>query len=295
MQGGGENAADTYAFFDGQLPPQCTTSGSSETTTQKPTEVSSTPVAVPVPPLPSPSASLFPTATGAKPPAEASNSPSAGTATSGTPQQSQEPQPGAEDNNNPEESPSIGGDSDSNSACFPSDATVQLPDGTVKQMAELQIGDRVKVAPPDTFSEVFFFSHNHKDRMTTSVKIETSINGIGLTASPGHMLYANGKRVPASAVRVGDEVSVSHDSEHAAIVTSVQRVETVGLHNPHTLHGDIVVDGVVASTYTTAVHPVVAWMALAPFRAAYHAFGASDKLETLNRAILRTLDVAVWE
>jgi hypothetical protein len=53
----------------------------------------------------------------------------------------------------------------------------------------------------------------------------------------------------------------------------VELVRGVGLYNPQTLHGDIVVDGVRASTYTEAVDPVFAHAVLAPVRAVYRWFG----------------------
>ena len=44
-----------------------------------------------------------------------------------------------------------------------------------------------------------------------------------------------------------------------------------GLYNPHTLHGDVVVDGVLTSTYTGVVHPALAHALLAPLRQLYSA------------------------
>jgi hypothetical protein len=52
-------------------------------------------------------------------------------------------------------------------------------------------------------------------------------------------------------------------------VVSTTLVEATGLYNPQTIHGDIVVDGIVASTYTTAVDPQVAHGLLAPLRVLY--------------------------
>lgn len=56
---------------------------------------------------------------------------------------------------------------------------------------------------------------------------------------------------------------------------SVRKVEKEGLYNPQTVHGDIVVDGIVASVYTEAVQPRVAHAMLAPMRAVRDEFGWS--------------------
>jgi hypothetical protein len=42
-----------------------------------------------------------------------------------------------------------------------------------------------------------------------------------------------------------------------------------GLYNPHTLTGQIVVDGVLASCYTRAVHPAIARLLLSPLAMLY--------------------------
>lgn len=43
------------------------------------------------------------------------------------------------------------------------------------------------------------------------------------------------------------------DEERWESIISVDRVMKQGLNNPQTLKGDIVVDGIIASTFTTAV------------------------------------------
>ena len=43
---------------------------------------------------------------------------------------------------------------------------------------------------------------------------------------------------------------------------SVGREVATGLYNPHTMTGDIVVDGIQTSTYTAAIAPTLAHLAL---------------------------------
>ena len=49
-------------------------------------------------------------------------------------------------------------------------------------------------------------------------------------------------------------------------VASVSSVWADGLYNPHTMHGDIVVDGIQTSTYTSDIDPTLAHAALWPVR-----------------------------
>jgi len=153
--------------------------------------------------------------------------------------------------------------------CFPGAATVQLLDGTTKTMAELEVGDSVLVGGGQ-FSEVFMFSHRLVDAEVAYVELETA-GGATLHLSGGHYLPVNGGRlVEARTVRVGDNVTLGA-SGAAAPVLAVRSARKTGLYNPHTLHGDIVVDGVLTSTYTAAFSPTLAHVALAPLRALYRA------------------------
>jgi Hint module len=159
--------------------------------------------------------------------------------------------------------------------CFPSSATVYLESGETTTMAKLSIGDSVLVAK-DTYSPVFLWTHADAAHTSTDyITISTSTTSLTLTA--GHHVYLAGKSghsVEARHVRVGDLVSTtsSFDGEP---VTSIKRgVLASGLYNPQTLHGSIVVDDMVVSTYTSAVPPRIAHAALAPLRVAYRAFSA---------------------
>ena len=114
------------------------------------------------------------------------------------------------------------------------------------------------------------FSHRLVDAEVAYVELETA-GGATLHLSGGHYLPVNGGRlVEARTVRVGDNVTLGA-SGAAAPVLAVRSARKGGLYNPHTLHGDIVVDGVLTSTYTAAFSPTLAHAALAPLRALYRA------------------------
>ncbi|KAI0563418.1 hypothetical protein FGB62_40g164 [Gracilaria domingensis] len=75
--------------------------------------------------------------------------------------------------------------------CFPADGSVQLEDGSVKRMDQLEVGDSVLVGHQQ-FSEVFMFSHRLSDVTNKFVKMELE-NGRSVEATVGHYMYVNGR------------------------------------------------------------------------------------------------------
>lgn len=156
--------------------------------------------------------------------------------------------------------------------CFPSHATVQMEDGTHRKMEDLSVGDSVSVGNGQ-FSSVFMFTHKLSAVQNEFVSIE-SASGITLSLTSGHYLYVNGDLAPAATVVVGDNIELASGASDT--VAKIGRVTAKGLYNPQTLHGDIVVNGVRASTYTTAIEPSVAHTLLAPLRAIFESGAVRD-------------------
>jgi hypothetical protein len=152
--------------------------------------------------------------------------------------------------------------SDNGSVCFPASSVVELEDGSVITIDQLAIGDMVKVGPR-MFSKVFMFTHKMAGGAHDFVQLTTS-SGATISVTSGHYMPIDGSLVAASNVAVGDVLQLGDGTLDE--VASVAVVQGSGLYNPQTLHGDIVVNGVVASTYTTAVAPSFAHAVLAPFR-----------------------------
>lgn len=172
--------------------------------------------------------------------------------------------------------------------CFPGTATVDLQGGFIKLMADVKIGDRVKVAD-GVFSHVFMFSHRMTDTTNDFVVVKT-VAGTELPLTDGHFLYVNGALAAAKTIRAGDVVESA--SGAPLTVASVASRSMQGLYNPQTVHGDIVVNGIRASTFTTAVQPSAAHALLAPMRAIYVKLGISTAAlnqgaDKLARAITR--------
>lgn len=185
---------------------------------------------------------------------------------------------------------------DSEPACFPADATVELSNGERKSMAHLRLGDVVKVGAGQ-YSPIYFFSHAHEKTRASMVEVEIEESNMTFSSSPGHLVrLASGILKPISQVAVNDKILIAGTGNKAesAIVTRVARRIGHGKFNPHTLHGDIVVNGFIASTFTTAVHPVVARGLLLPVRAVFRAFNAHPHLISFNYFVLRILEASYW-
>lgn len=145
--------------------------------------------------------------------------------------------------------------------CFPASAVVHLEDGDMRAIHKLTAGDHVK-ASESLSSMIYFFSHRRGAVLTDFVRIESDWNHT-ITMSEGHYLYANGRLKAAGDVQIGDFLRTL---DGRCRVRDVKRVQDVGLYAPHTMHGDIVVNRVVASSYTRAMHPYLAHALLWPAR-----------------------------
>lgn len=160
--------------------------------------------------------------------------------------------------------PSLPVSESSSGSCFPGQATVIMANGTQQTMAQLQIGDRVRVGPDSEQSEIYMFSHRYPEATHVFVALTTAIGKV-IHLSKGHYLYVNGSLNTAENVKIGDNLDTA-DGTRTSVV-DIQTAVLQGLHNPHTMQGDIIVDGIRTSTYTDALSPILAHAVLAPVRA----------------------------
>lgn len=170
-------------------------------------------------------------------------------------------------------------DGDDAPACFPGWAGVTLASGRRIAMRDLSVGDAVVSGPLNRTSEVFMFSHREESAGAAYYVTLRTDGGHSVTLTPGHLMQVlraaadedgeSGWRLrPAGSVRTGDGVQTTSSS--MARVTYVgRRKARWGLYNPHTLDGDVVVDGVCTSTFTTGVGQAAAAALMAPFRATF--------------------------
>lgn len=148
-----------------------------------------------------------------------------------------------------------------NPSCFPASSTVELESGRIIAMDALKEGDIIR-SRDGKFSRVFMFSHQDAEVMAHFLRVDFS-DGAQLVASHGHYIIAkDGSLVAMDSLQIGDEMLSGHH------VVAISEVVERGLYNPHTLTGDLVVDGVVASSYTRAIEPRLASALLGPLRMA---------------------------
>jgi hypothetical protein len=199
-------------------------------------------------------------------------SPTVTTSVSAAPATTRDTVAASPDTASPEQSPEKSSKVESEPAsCFPRDARVQLESGDFVRMGLLTIGDRVAVGG-GAFSEIFMFTHKRDDHRGEYLELTTA-GGLVTRMTAGHFVYRSGALVPARALVVGDVLE--NASGGFETIINIKSVLGRGLYNPQTLVGDIIVDGLRVSTYTTAVRPRIAHALLSPLRAVFACFGWS--------------------
>lgn len=160
----------------------------------------------------------------------------------------------------------------SDSSCFPADARLTLENGGLVRMDEVLAGHRVAI-DHESHSDVFFFGHKKPEAVSEFVRMDTAhsqkTGASPLRISPGHYLYVNGGLATARSVKVGDNVKLADGS--STPILAIRTEMRQGVFAPTTLHGDLVVDGILVSSYTDAIHPRLAHVLLHPLRLVYRA------------------------
>jgi len=139
--------------------------------------------------------------------------------------------------------------------CFsPYAKTNVLGKGRVS-MKDLMVGDKVLAANGE-YKTIFTLNHFHRSQKTAFLQIHVAgLEGVEqpIEMTSGHMLFTkeNSYPVPASQIKVGD--SILSAWEGLKMVTRIEMVTRDGLYSPLTDGGDgtMIVDGIVASTYTS--------------------------------------------
>ena len=129
-------------------------------------------------------------------------------------------------------------------------------------MSELTLGHVVHSSPSDVYDEVYLFTHALVDPEVSFLELKTE-SGHVLRLTDGHYLYVNGVLATAESVKLGDSLTTDNG---ASPVTEITPVRDVGLYNPHTMGGNIMVNGIWTSTYTNSLNPDLAHAILAPVR-----------------------------
>lgn len=173
---------------------------------------------------------------------------------------------GSENIMSPSPSAEVQDSSDSDAVCFPANAWVQLRGGAIKRMEDVEIGDELLVdREKNIYSPVFLFTHRDAQaRYSHFVTVLTSSNR-SLTVTAGHYVYVDGSLRQARKIRLGQRLEKGTGMDDVVVEVRHHLTER-GLFNPQTLHGDVVVNGILTSTFTQSVPPVRAQALLVPVR-----------------------------
>lgn len=137
----------------------------------------------------------------------------------------------------------------SSDACFSGNMTVELEDKSTIPLSQVQIGDKVKVAP-GKYEPIYAFGHKDAEAINHFLHITTNGNNKPLEISNDHMVFMdNGRSVPASMVKLGDKLVAT--SGDVVEVTTIRSVNSKGLYAPFTYSGTIHVNGIQASAYVS--------------------------------------------
>lgn len=164
--------------------------------------------------------------------------------------------------------------------CFAGSALVQTKCNGSKEISTVRINDEILVFDDDGhlfYDKVYIILHANAKEEVLYVRIATKQGKI-LFISPYHALPVGeiGKDIPAKDVVVGDAIfTINHGFLTLDIVTSVSYKLCKGAFCPVTMNGNIVVNEVAASCYTTFVNPSLTHFTLLPFRVMYKYFPCS--------------------
>ena len=133
-------------------------------------------------------------------------------------------------------------------SCFSGDMRVTTADKGNIAMKDLEVGDKV-LTGANEFETVYSFGHRHETMTATYLQIHTDQSS-ALELSPDHMVFVHKNHaVPAASLKEGD-VLLLPDGQ----LTTIQQIQAVtryGAYAPFTFSGNVVVNGIVASSYVS--------------------------------------------
>ncbi|XP_066527177.1 desert hedgehog protein [Hoplias malabaricus] len=162
--------------------------------------------------------------------------------------------------------------------CFSASSLVTVTGGLQKHMSCLQPGDSVLAFSESgevVYSRVLLFLHQDRNSRSTFLTLSTE-DGQELALTPNHLIFVaqNHKlhreyqAIFANRVRRGDYVLVygQDGGVRSSKVVSILPEERTGFYAPLTEHGNLFVDGVLASSYASIEDHRLAHWAFGPLR-----------------------------
>ncbi|XP_055044332.2 desert hedgehog protein [Misgurnus anguillicaudatus] len=162
--------------------------------------------------------------------------------------------------------------------CFSGSGLVRMAKGVQKPMSCLRPGDRVLSLSGSgdvVLSRVLFFLHRDVESKSTFLIFWTE-NGKQLSITPNHLIFVASslkrhhheyQAIFAKRVRIGDYILTTGEDRgiQPSMVVSVSLEERIGIYAPLTEHGNLFVDGVLASNYASVEDHSLAHWAFWPF------------------------------
>lgn len=163
--------------------------------------------------------------------------------------------------------------------CFSASGLVTVAGGLQKPMSCLQPGDAVLALSESgkvVFSRILLFLHRDTNSRSTFLILRTG-DGQELALTPNHLIFVDQSHELhhhtyharfASRVRSGDYVLVSGTDGglRPSKIVSISMEERPGVYAPMTEHGNLFVDGVLASSYASVEDHRLAHWAFGPLR-----------------------------
>jgi len=143
--------------------------------------------------------------------------------------------------------------------CFSSMVTAVVKGKGKTPMSMIEVGDEV-LTKTGNYGTIYAIDHRHTTKHATFIQIHSSpssqltrgqtveeMKELPLELSSTHMIFLENSEnpVPASMVKVGDRMKTLDGSR---IVEKISSVTRVGLYNPLTTDGTIIVNGIISST-----------------------------------------------
>lgn len=146
--------------------------------------------------------------------------------------------------NTPTRAPSAAPVSGGGFGCFPGDTHCEVEGQGRVLMQDIKLGDKVRV-DGNKYEPVYSFGHKNVDAETEYVRIITT--GPPLEISKDHLLFVNGRTLPAESVKIGDKLVLAEGE--SVKVKSLRYVRKRGAYAPFTPSGTIIVNDVKASSF----------------------------------------------
>ena len=188
-------------------------------------------------------------------------------------------------------------------SCFPGRSQVTLPNGRLKQLSQLRIGDLVMVNQKHAYEPILTFIHVNKQQLFSylAMDIYSTLSNTSSTlfVSSNHLIfdYDSGEARFAGKFRVGDRLQfIQNNRITLGEIKNIELRQEQGYYAPLTPSGTIVIDGIVASNYASVSNHALAHRAMGLYRWWIKWMGStvSEDIPWMLHGMLYVEQIARW-